>query len=234
MALATLPFAREIGYPLPARRELDPALMERGLRAQARRVERVLASLLAGVAVNWTFGVVRGRVDVELGAIAGEDDLAVLSLPWSSSSSSVRTLRALRRMPFPLLLVRERARRPASIVVVAPPEPDPVALADVVEALAPRYGRHALLVRIGSARVAPRSPAAESIEGMLAARGVRGTFRRFAAPGELAAVLATESPNLVVLLANAAEASEETLDLLACSTLMLPATPATRHRSSPG
>ena len=70
LALAALPFAGEVGFPSAARRPLDVAAMERGLRAQALRLQQELAARLAGTPVKWTFEVVRGRVETQIPASA--------------------------------------------------------------------------------------------------------------------------------------------------------------------
>jgi nucleotide-binding universal stress UspA family protein len=119
LSLAALPFAGEVGFPSAARRPLDVATMERGLRAQARRLERALAARLAGTPVKWTFEVVRGRIETEILATAGERDLAILA--WSRGASGRARMRApnLPAVTVPLLLVGEIVRA-ASVTVCRP------------------------------------------------------------------------------------------------------------------
>lgn len=224
IALATFPFAREVGFPFPGHRPLDVALMERGLRVQARHAERTLAALLAGAPVRWTFDVVRGRLDASLLAVAGEADLAVVTPPFSGGAGPAALLRAMhafRAATAPLLLVGEQVQRRASIAIVPPPESDPAALTDVVAALLPRYGHDVLFVEVGSSGPALAAMRADAAK-RLAARGVQASVRRAAGPIEAAALLATQSSRLVVLLAETPEPSAAALGSIAWPVLVLP------------
>jgi hypothetical protein len=75
--LAGLPFAREVGYPSAALRELDVAAMERALRATAQEVRRTLAAIAGRTPLSWSFRVARGAVPTELRAAAAEGDIVV-------------------------------------------------------------------------------------------------------------------------------------------------------------
>jgi hypothetical protein len=231
IALAALPFAGEVGFPSSARRSLDVEAMERGLRAQARRVERELAALVADSPVKWRFDTVRGRLAVELLAVAGETDLAVVSLPQTAGSTPTtpgRAMRAYRGAMVPVLLVGERTQQPGSIAVVPPPGSDPIALAATVAALAPRYGPSALFVEIGPPQPG-REPGERTLVKLLATRDVKGRFRQIAGPFELMPLLMAEPSRLVVALATTPEASELVLDVLTCPVLVLPPGPGRRR-----
>lgn len=78
LRLAELPFGREVIYGSPGTRRLDPALMERQLRAQAERARRALEAAAERVHIHWSFRVVRGQVVAEVLAASPEADLLVL------------------------------------------------------------------------------------------------------------------------------------------------------------
>ena len=75
--LAGLPFAREVGYPSAALRQLDVAAMERALRATAQEVRRMLAGVAGRAPLSWSFRVARGAVLAELRAAAAQGDIVV-------------------------------------------------------------------------------------------------------------------------------------------------------------
>jgi hypothetical protein len=79
LAVAGLPFVREVSWLGLRRPLLDPAGLERELRRQAVRLERQLRSALAGGRVPCRFEVVRGRTAVALGGALRPGDLLVLS-----------------------------------------------------------------------------------------------------------------------------------------------------------
>lgn len=62
LRLAALPFARELGYPSARLRRLDPADVERALRAQVEQVRRQIAATAAALDLDWQLNVVRGDV----------------------------------------------------------------------------------------------------------------------------------------------------------------------------
>lgn len=62
LRLAALPFARELGYPSARLRRLDPADVERALRAQVEQVRKQLAATAAALDLEWQLNVVRGDV----------------------------------------------------------------------------------------------------------------------------------------------------------------------------
>ncbi len=224
LALATLPFAGEVGFPSPGRRALDVESMQRGLRAQARRVERELASVVAGRPLRWSFDVVRSRMTAELFAEAGATDLAVVA--WSRAAGATaglaRALRAFRGATVPLLLVAEHLRRPLSVAVVPPPSFDPAVLADALDALWPRYGRAALIVDVAPAS-ARREALRRRVDRLLAGRGLAPRFRRLGHALDLPALVALEAPRLIVPLIGDEEDREAAVDALECPVLLLPA-----------
>lgn len=80
LRLAALPFAREVGFSPAATRRLDPAGMERVLRAQASRAEAALLETAGRRRVRCSFRVVRGEVTAQLLAAAQDIDLVALSV----------------------------------------------------------------------------------------------------------------------------------------------------------
>ncbi|HEX8012346.1 MAG TPA: universal stress protein [Casimicrobiaceae bacterium] len=73
---AALPFAREISALTGGWRELAPRDIERALRVEAARLERLLGQAAERVRVPWTFATTRGRLVTE--ALARLADLTVL------------------------------------------------------------------------------------------------------------------------------------------------------------
>jgi nucleotide-binding universal stress UspA family protein len=80
LRLATLPFAREVGFSPAATRRLDRAGMERALRAQASRAEATLLEAAGRLHVRCSFRVVRGEVTAQLLAAAQDIDLVALGI----------------------------------------------------------------------------------------------------------------------------------------------------------
>ncbi len=223
--LAALPFAGEVGYPSAARRALDVAALERALRAQAGRLRQDLTARLAGVATRWTFEVVRGRIAVALAATAGGQDLVVLSLPLATGGRPVtraQVARAYERLRAPLLLVDEAERRRCAIGVIAPADVAPPSIVDVLRGLAPFDGGAVRCVAVG--RVAGWEAWQATMSDLLAAAGLRGQFRRIAAPepGELCRMLGDEARGVVVVLADTPAAREAVIDLATIPLLLLP------------
>ena len=93
LALASLPFAREISFSGEVR-ELDPERMLRAMRAQAESARRVLARVAAEAHVDWTFDVKRGRPLSSIAASAGADDTLVIRSTSAPSQEVGRTVRA--------------------------------------------------------------------------------------------------------------------------------------------
>ncbi len=77
LRLAELPFARETGIATAASRPLEMAHIQRMLRDQAQRLERVLAAAAQRSQLPWSFAVARGQLLAE--AFAREADLLLLA-----------------------------------------------------------------------------------------------------------------------------------------------------------
>ncbi len=79
LRLAALPFARELVPGSVRSRTLDPADMERSLRARAEAMKRHLACCAERARIHWSFQVRRGDILEELLDSALQADLVVLS-----------------------------------------------------------------------------------------------------------------------------------------------------------
>jgi hypothetical protein len=91
LRFAALPFAHEIGFGSAARRRLDPASLERDLRAHAAEAERRLAGAAARERVPSAFRVARGVAHAELLAAAAESASDVLRLLLLGDGESTAT-----------------------------------------------------------------------------------------------------------------------------------------------
>jgi len=85
--LAALPFAREIGFPSAAHRELDVEAVERLLRLHAEEARRTVEEFAARTPLKWSFQVTRGEFAEELLAAAAEADLVVAALAGSERAA---------------------------------------------------------------------------------------------------------------------------------------------------
>lgn len=79
--LAALPFAREVGFPSAARRELDLERMERAFEALANELRRSCEAVLEGLSVSWSFRVARGSRAEQLLSAATEAGAPTLLVP---------------------------------------------------------------------------------------------------------------------------------------------------------
>ena len=78
LRLASLPFAREVGFHSAAVRRLQPIDVERALRLKAARLERAVAQAAEEMNAEWSFRVVRGELLAQALAMATGMDLLVL------------------------------------------------------------------------------------------------------------------------------------------------------------
>lgn len=78
LRVAALPMARELQFPFNATARLNPARMERQLRAQAEQARQALASVCRKEQITWSFHVARGDVVSEVLEAAAEADLLSL------------------------------------------------------------------------------------------------------------------------------------------------------------
>jgi hypothetical protein len=80
LRLAALPFAAEIGIASAQRRVLDPAALERALRAQAARLRQALAAALEPD-IAWSFRVARASPVEAVAAALAEIYVPALLIP---------------------------------------------------------------------------------------------------------------------------------------------------------
>jgi len=78
--LAALPFARELGVASATARRIDPAALERSLRAVAQEARRSLTALAVARELRWTFRVARGSVTEQLLAATSPSDISVVGI----------------------------------------------------------------------------------------------------------------------------------------------------------
>lgn len=212
--LAALPFG-EVGFPSAARRALDVGTMERSLRAQARRIERELGSRLRGRSVKWTFEVVRGRFGSAITSCVAADDIVVVPAVRATGQvprARERASDAVRAAQGSWLLVSDPQRDGDRVAILPPANAAIGIVARVVAALAPHYGR-SVLFAVDAALGKREQAELEGAEGMLAREAVRVRFRELAdtTPGELARLVSSGPPGIVVVLVGSAEAREALL-----------------------
>jgi hypothetical protein len=96
LRFAALPFAAEVGLASAAARALDPASLERALRAQAASLERALAAILDPASHAWSFRVARASPASAVHAALAEGLAPSLLIP---PRGSLRGDRAVLRLP---------------------------------------------------------------------------------------------------------------------------------------
>ncbi|PKQ05044.1 MAG: hypothetical protein CVT73_12435 [Alphaproteobacteria bacterium HGW-Alphaproteobacteria-12] len=119
LALAALPFAREISFSGEVR-GVDPERMLRAMKAQAGSARRMLALAAAEHNVEWSFDIRRGRplASLAIGAAAG--DTLVIRSPGMAAREVGRAVRAAtREARADVLLVARAAGLRASIAAPA-------------------------------------------------------------------------------------------------------------------
>lgn len=114
LRLAELPFAQEVGQFTAIRRRLDVREVERQIRGQTVRVQRMFEVTTRRTQVRWSFQVTRGTVAREVLRAASEADALVLGRSgWSlvapgrlgSTARAVLSPEAARSMPGLRLIV---------------------------------------------------------------------------------------------------------------------------------
>src|SRR5574341_70137 len=91
LRLAALPFAREVGFWSASGRTLGFDELERTLRAQAARTQRLLDEAAKRLHLQWRFNVARGRVLPEVMAKVPDVDLVVLGKAGRAMRGRVAT-----------------------------------------------------------------------------------------------------------------------------------------------
>lgn len=120
--LGELAIGREVHLISGQARAYDRKLLEDQLIAEAAEARRALAALTERAHVRSSFRVVRGRVDAEIIAAAGEGDLLIMGTFSRSVGLSRRpgsaALAAATRSPRSVLLLRHGARIQGRPIVV--------------------------------------------------------------------------------------------------------------------
>lgn len=96
LRFAALPFAAEVGLASAAARALDPASLQRALRAQAASLEHALAAVLDPAAHAWSFRVARASPAIAVLAALAEGYAPSLLIP---PRGSLRAERGVLRLP---------------------------------------------------------------------------------------------------------------------------------------
>lgn len=115
-----LPSTREVTLFEGEPRELNPADLERQIRAQGKRARQALEAAADRARVSWSFRILRGRPARELAAAAEEADLVTVGAtgraPWRPPGSTVREL--IRSLGRPVLVLRQGAPLGPAVQVV--------------------------------------------------------------------------------------------------------------------
>jgi hypothetical protein len=158
--LGGLPFASEISALTGAWHELAVDEIERALRLEAARIERLVANVAEQARVPWSFDRARGRLVAQ--AVAREAELTILGV-------ADRAIDVARRMAAP------RRAQPAlrSLAVLFDASPASHHALEITGQLAEALGSE-LRVLIPSAAAAPNATIRDRAEAWLAARGRAG------------------------------------------------------------
>jgi nucleotide-binding universal stress UspA family protein len=117
---AEIPFTQEVGFYSASSRQIDISHIERELRAHARRVEQLLASIAQRVNLRWSFRTVRGLIPGELMSAAADTDLIILGKTgWSGGTRIGSTAREVAvRSPIQSLILVHKVCPGSPIMVV--------------------------------------------------------------------------------------------------------------------
>jgi hypothetical protein len=224
MQLGGLPFAREISAVTGAWRVLGADEIERALRLEAARGERLLAEAAERARVPWSFATARGRLVAQ--AVAREAELTLLG-------AADRIAGAARRVTG-----RGRAHGgPGSLAVLFDASPEAFRALEVAGRLAAALGSE-LRVLVPQGESA-RGTAAEQARSWLAAKGRAGLALPLpAGEGGLAEALRAGRSELLVHavaadLARSLAAIARLIAELSCPLLIVRSTPAPAPRRSP-
>lgn len=204
--LAALPFVHEVSLTGRSAKPLDLDVLERDWRALAAGVRRTLEERAREMNVRCSFRVVRGRMDAEIRAAAGEADLVIMDRAGAALTRHVR-LKAetpVAEMTGSLLLLHGRPAPIESIVVVCDAVPGSKRALDAAARLRVRLRSEGTAPRLtviclGETRTAAAAAETAAREA-LGEEGVDAAFRPLAgeAPEELAALRAPANALLML------------------------------------
>lgn len=188
MRLAALPFVHEVSLTGGLAKPLDLDVLERDWRALAAGVRRTLEERAREMNVRCTFRVVRGRMDAEIRAAAGEADLVIMDRAGAALTRHVR-LKAetpTAAMTGSLLLLHGRPAPIESIVVVCDDIPGSKRALDAAARLRARLrsegaAPHLTVICLGETRKAAAAAGTAAREA-LGDEGLDAVFRLL--PGE--------------------------------------------------
>jgi hypothetical protein len=115
LRFASLPFAREVGFPSAELRAVDVAVLERQLRAQARLLEDALAAAF-GAAAGWALRVERATPVSAVEAALAEGHAPALLIPPGTDPRGERRVMRRREVSGESLRELLRALRPVLIL----------------------------------------------------------------------------------------------------------------------
>jgi len=192
IALASLPFAREISFSGDVR-ELDPERMLRSMKAQAESARRMLARIAAEAHVDWSFDVRRGRPLASLAAGASPEDTLVIRSPGETSREVGRAVRAATRETRADVLLVSRG---AGLRSLLPPRGSASLRPPSLQQFLP--GRPVCVVDEGSSAGEACSAFAEALAARFGASFMRLTARGLG-PADIAAAARQAGAGLLVV-----------------------------------
>jgi nucleotide-binding universal stress UspA family protein len=207
LRVAGSPVAREVRYPSATAVRLDPARMERALRAQATQARRAIAVCCRQRRVKWSFRVVRGEVAPEVLAAATGADL--LSLGKASRPLVGRALRVhlgstaqavATQAPGPVLLLQRDVGIRAPVIVAYDGSPTSRQALMIASRLAQKHGGYlSTLILAGTPEDLRRLK--DEISGLLRGRRLMLRYRRLTDAGAatLTHELRSEGSGMLVL-----------------------------------
>ncbi len=221
--LAELPFVHELSLPAGTLKPLDIAAIERDWRALAANMRQALEAHARKSGVPVSFRVVRGRMDVEVGAAAESVDLVILSRAGSAVTRHVRlqprTGPAARESPRPVLLLPGLIAEIDRIFVLYDDAEASKSALGVAARLESRLRAAGNVLQVtalclGETKAAAERAAAGAREISKAA-GIAVEFRLIVGRAELSAALRGEENLLLVLPASLAWPAGDELETLA-------------------
>jgi nucleotide-binding universal stress UspA family protein len=202
LRLAELPFTGEIGLYSSRYRTLEPAQLERQLRAQAERLRRIMAQTADRQQLNWSFQVTRGVIATELLGAAAQADLVILGKRGLSPltrqlGSTARAI--LTQTAGPALVLQQGAQLKQPLLLVYDGSPS-AQKALVTAAHLIREGRSPLIIFILADDQEQANQFINTVSTRLANRGLTARFRLLAtsAVTRLARLLQTEPGGLLI------------------------------------
>jgi hypothetical protein len=238
LALADLPFAREIRMPAYRWNPIDPGRLADELRQEAQLVRRRLDAVVQALGVPNAFEVVRGDPASWLAEQSGETDIVVIAAPATTgadlSYTIARVHAAAHRAEAAVLLLPPRSQQQSGIVVAVLAEASDPSLA-IAARIAEAAGERLLVL------VPASTEAEQSVAEWAANRGIGARMLTVRAlpglqPDNIIAALSRQRVRLIVMTraagpANGLEAASRIG--MACNAAVLLAAPGAGQTSKP-